>query len=493
MKPLQDPRSFGGGDGWGLERAAARFAGRALGSGGGPVNLMGANPSLLPLAAVGSRMGLSVTSGFRPGSVTSSGNMSYHASGRALDLADGPSQMLAYARFVASAFGGRLKELIHTPLGFSIKDGRRVPPFAQADHLDHVHVAMARGGGVGGSGSGDKVPALLEPGEFVMNRKATARARPLLEAMNSRIPRFASGGLVARAAQAAGFRGANLLRAVAEAWGESGWNERAVGDSGNSLGLMQIYLPAHPWARGLNLFDPFVNMRAAKRIFDAAGSWAPWHANHVPGLARARAAIASIARKAKKVVKKTPRRKAAPKRPRHAFTGPGAREAFMGAFSDQLAMREALAALTPGVADDIAVARAAVTGWRAWLDLALKKKDQAAITTAAQNLKSAQDTLGGLLAPADAGGVAGPSESVALLQGLLREANQRTAVSQAQYGVFSSAMPRTGGGSAGASPVNVNVNVASGMDWLTRYIDTRVESASRRVGRRAPLPGRGGG
>ena len=65
----------------------------------------------------------------------------------------------------------------------------------------------------------------------------------------------------------------------------------------------------------------------------------------------------------------------------------------MGAFSDQLAMREALAALTPGSEDDLAVAEDAARGWAAFLDLAQKKGDQPAITTAAQNLKSARDAV----------------------------------------------------------------------------------------------------
>ncbi len=57
--------------------------------------------------------------------------------------------------------------------------------------------AHQRGGMIGGVGSGDRVPAMLEPGEFVMNRKAVQGiGTTRLEAMNKAIPRFQKGGKV---------------------------------------------------------------------------------------------------------------------------------------------------------------------------------------------------------------------------------------------------------------------------------------------------------
>jgi hypothetical protein len=53
--------------------------------------------------------------------------------------------MLGFAQFMNSAYGQNLKELIYTPLGYSIKDGRQVPPYARAQHYDHVHVAYGLG------------------------------------------------------------------------------------------------------------------------------------------------------------------------------------------------------------------------------------------------------------------------------------------------------------------------------------------------------------
>lgn len=225
--------------------------------------------------------GLGVSSGYRPGSITSSGNLSYHAMGtpedpRAVDYAGSGAGMLAFARLLAAKFGSRLKELIFTPLSFSIKDGRRVPAYAQAQHLDHVHVAMQRGGGIDvpGRGTGDKIPlrALLEPGErvFVLNRNATSALKQL-EGLNDAVPRFQRGGMVASAARSAGFKGELLRTMVAIAKGESGWNPGAVGDGGQSIGLWQIYQPAHPWSRGLNLRDPRVNAAAAMRVYRSQG------------------------------------------------------------------------------------------------------------------------------------------------------------------------------------------------------------------------------
>jgi len=67
-----------------------------------------------------------------------------------------------------------------------------------------------------GTGRGDKIPAFVSAGEFIMTAEATARNRALLEAMNAGaiIPGFAGGGLPlpaqgAGAAQASGRAGAS--------------------------------------------------------------------------------------------------------------------------------------------------------------------------------------------------------------------------------------------------------------------------------------------
>ncbi len=58
---------------------------------------------------------------------------------------------------------------------------------------------FASGGHVSGPGTGtsDSIPARLSNGEFVVNARATAKHRAMLEAMNSnRVPAFANGGMV---------------------------------------------------------------------------------------------------------------------------------------------------------------------------------------------------------------------------------------------------------------------------------------------------------
>lgn len=56
---------------------------------------------------------------------------------------------------------------------------------------------FANGGFVSGSGSGDTVPAMLTPGEFVVKKDQAKLFMPLLEAINSgKIPGFQEGGLV---------------------------------------------------------------------------------------------------------------------------------------------------------------------------------------------------------------------------------------------------------------------------------------------------------
>ena len=85
---------------------------------------------------------LSMTSGYRPGD-----DDSYHGIDRARDYAGDPANMKKFASFLAATYGGSLKELIYTPLGYSIKNGSVVPPYAQDTHYDHVHVAYGMGAG----------------------------------------------------------------------------------------------------------------------------------------------------------------------------------------------------------------------------------------------------------------------------------------------------------------------------------------------------------
>ena len=119
----------------------ANMAGQLMGP-GGP---LGAASGSLGLAyALAKSMGLTMTSYKRSGPA----NASYHNVGRAMDFSNstGPTpQMLMFAQQMASSYGSRMAELIYTPLGYSIKNGQKVAPYAQAGHYNHVHVAFAEG------------------------------------------------------------------------------------------------------------------------------------------------------------------------------------------------------------------------------------------------------------------------------------------------------------------------------------------------------------
>jgi hypothetical protein len=106
--------------------------------------LGGAQGSLGNAARMASASGLQVTSSFRPG------DKGYHGVGRAMDFSNstGPTpQMMAFAQQMIAKYGSSLTELIYSPLGFSIKHGRKVPPLAYGAHFNHVHVAFGQGPG----------------------------------------------------------------------------------------------------------------------------------------------------------------------------------------------------------------------------------------------------------------------------------------------------------------------------------------------------------
>jgi hypothetical protein len=84
-----------------------------------------------------------ITSTFRGlGERTASGNLSYHAdpNNPAADI--GGTNLMGVAMWLMKTYGlGAFRELIFSPLGFSVRHGQIVPPVAVADHYDHVHVA----------------------------------------------------------------------------------------------------------------------------------------------------------------------------------------------------------------------------------------------------------------------------------------------------------------------------------------------------------------
>lgn len=174
--------------------ALLKFAGIGGAGDGGMVGALSGVDAFTPLA---NRAGLVVSSGYRPG------DDGYHGVNRARDYAGPSSAMRGFATMVGTIFGKNVKELIYSPLGWGIKNGHRVNirdfygPAVYNDHFDHVHVAMQRGGIVPGTGMGDRIPAMLEAGEVVVNRNAVARMggpTAFHAATNLAVPRYAVGG-----------------------------------------------------------------------------------------------------------------------------------------------------------------------------------------------------------------------------------------------------------------------------------------------------------
>jgi hypothetical protein len=140
-KARATPWSFSGG---GILGAGG--GGLPIGGGGGG-SLMGANQRMSVYVDVAAKQfNLHVVSGLRPNSITVSGNHSLHETGFAVDLNGAPADMLAFAKYAAAHWGSRLEELIHTPMGFGVKNGQQVGlsfwgAAVNAQHFDHVHLA----------------------------------------------------------------------------------------------------------------------------------------------------------------------------------------------------------------------------------------------------------------------------------------------------------------------------------------------------------------
>lgn len=125
-----------------------------MGSGGG----MAAGWAQQAMAAV---PGAQSASGFRPNSITASGNLSLHSdpNNPAQDISG--DNLMGIAMYAAAHWGQNIRELIYTPLGWGIKNGQRVGLDFWGDtvnsmHYTHVHLAD-RGGTIPG-------PAMIRQG-----------------------------------------------------------------------------------------------------------------------------------------------------------------------------------------------------------------------------------------------------------------------------------------------------------------------------------------
>jgi hypothetical protein len=99
---------------------------------------------------IAKQFGLSVTSSYR------AGDRGYHGKNMARDYSNdavgrGTPEQLKFAQELIKTHGSSLTQLIYTPLGFGIANGKKVGldywgDATNAIHYHHVHVALAKGG-----------------------------------------------------------------------------------------------------------------------------------------------------------------------------------------------------------------------------------------------------------------------------------------------------------------------------------------------------------
>jgi hypothetical protein len=211
--------------------------------------------------------GLSVTS--TTGGTHAKG--SFHYRGMAVDLGGAGGVMNRAANWIAQHLGAGLSEGIHNP-NLSVKDGRTVPAGfwgskTWAEHLNHIHLAVAGGGGARGaagllgglgagrislrgghSGVGGAPGALADRAMAVYARGLQTRVNRRLGRMGGigQLSGFAGGG-DARANMALGRRmmlasgwDAGQWPALKALWTrESGWNTAARNPSSGAQGIPQ--------------------------------------------------------------------------------------------------------------------------------------------------------------------------------------------------------------------------------------------------------------
>ncbi|MGH6642881.1 MAG: tape measure protein, partial [Bradyrhizobium sp.] len=223
-----------------------------------------------------------ITSGYR------AGDPGWHGKNRARDYAGG--NMMGFAKAIAGRFGGRLLELIHSPLGWGIKNGRRVSADAfgaavKADHYDHVHVAMREGGTRGGRGEGAATPKVIwdegKKREWWISQEGDKKknigwaVEALQNLTGGRLKMFRDGGTVGPRAIKDYWLGGGgsskfSRRMTAIALAESGGNTKSLNHNSNGTideGLWQIN-SVHGFK---GMMNPKKNAIAARKILASQG------------------------------------------------------------------------------------------------------------------------------------------------------------------------------------------------------------------------------
>ncbi|ATW62817.1 putative tail tape measure protein [Synechococcus phage S-CBWM1] len=145
----------------------------SMGGMGGMGGQLGGTPPA-GVAALASGLGLQLTSSYR------AGDSGWHGAGRAWDYSNGVNtpEMMQFAQTMIAKHGGALKELIYTPLGFSIKNGQRVPPLSPGNHYNHVHLAYGLGAGS---------PAFFRTASAADNwERSMAKGSPIVSSVRAR-------------------------------------------------------------------------------------------------------------------------------------------------------------------------------------------------------------------------------------------------------------------------------------------------------------------
>lgn len=84
------------------------------------------------------------------GIFTGAGFISYHrrggtnGNGLAIDVGGSPEVMKQVFKLF-EGYRNQLHELIHTPMGYSYKDGNKTSPIDAAHHYNHVHISIKKG------------------------------------------------------------------------------------------------------------------------------------------------------------------------------------------------------------------------------------------------------------------------------------------------------------------------------------------------------------
>jgi hypothetical protein len=404
------------GDGVGKAYASSTLP---VGVTGGAFGLQGARPVMGTFAREGARFGLNVSSGRtgRENTLTSSGNVSWHSTGEAIDLSNGYAtpQELAFARYEVAHHGSQLAELIHTPLGFGIKDGRRVPlsywgPTINAQHMNHVHVAYDSGKpGIGdgtgrGDGTGNPVinTALSVARQVGAPRQAVVA---LLEALyaesgarNLNYGDASSTGplqVLSSTARGMGINARNVAQVVKAFLTRGYWGKGSAITLANRSGLNAAQI-AH-LVQG-NRTGAGVYSAQHGRALAALAGWRGGGGSGGGGAVATRPKGTAYGKLGGELV--------GPISAGVVGVSPNGGPIIsskLNSYADTLDADEALASLTSTTADDLRVANIRVHDARVALRKAKKSGKAKRIATAAQNLRSALDTRNGLRPSADGG------------------------------------------------------------------------------------------